>query len=86
MKIKKWFKLQKEGILVGALWGVMSLYASVGMASLPSIAWWQKVLILPTVIADKVLNTSNPYISLFAVALVGAIIGSLIDMVYKPND
>lgn len=74
-------------MLVGALWGVVSVYASLGLATLPGVALWQKFLILPVVIAGWVLPESvGGSLAIASAILVGVLIGMLVDAIYKPKE
>lgn len=84
MKIKKYLWINKEGIVLGSLWGFISPFAGLGMATLPHITFWNKLLILPALIA-KSFGVSGIEGFLLSV-IIGGLIGMSIDSLYKPNE
>ena len=82
--IKDFLMKNKEGIIVGAIWGIASPLISLGMSTLPKITIFHKLLILPTMLADYLPLEGKAV--LVATVIVGAILGMLVDVVYKPND
>jgi len=84
--VKKWLWTQKEGIGIGVVWGLISTYAALGLASLGSLSWWQIILILPSYVGNKIIGSADIGVVSFAVPIViGAIVGMLIDSLYKPE-
>lgn len=83
-KIIKWLKLQKEGALVGGLFGLMSIYMTLGLATLQSITWWQKILILPTYLT-KFIPLSGSVFAWILPIFFGMILGIIADALYKPR-
>ena len=81
--LKDFLWIQKEGIIIGMLWGLISNFAGLGMATMENVYWWHKVLILPTTISGYIPVTG---VSAFAASIIiGGFIGMLADMVYKPK-
>jgi hypothetical protein len=84
MNLKKWMLLQKEGFLVGALWGLISIPAALGLATTyTSLAWYHKLLILPVYLSNLLPNLG--IMSAAYPIFIGAIIGVIVDMFYKPD-
>ena len=78
---------QKEGVIVGALWGLLSCFASLGLATAEvHILWWQKLLIMPVYLTGLVFKINNfGWPVILVPVLIGALIGAIVDMVYKPK-
>jgi len=85
-KLLKFLRINIEGAIVGAVLGVLAVYASLGLGTLPSIALWQKIFIAPVVIAGWLLPSDvSGGVAIATAILVGIIIGVAIDAVYKPK-
>lgn len=86
--IKKWLYLQKEGILIGGLWGLLSIYASMGLAATnQSLAIWQKILLMPVWLTDLFLDNQLPGLWVLVIPIVlAAVLGAIADSIYKPRE
>ena len=85
MKFTKWLFIQKEGAACGLVYGLLSIYASLGLATLPHVAVWQKVLVAPVWISSFIVPVDGGSMWLVTPLLIGALIGIGIDAVYRPG-
>jgi len=87
--IKKWIYIQKEGLIVGALWGLISIYAALGLASQASLTWWQTILVLPAYLGNLLVgDAAIGVLSFAAPVIIGSIIGIIIDssLIVEPSN
>jgi len=84
MKIKKWLWTQKEGLILGLIYGAICPLAGLGMATLSEVHWYFKLLIFPVVIADLIpLQGIGAFILSI---IIGGLFGIIIDCLYKPKE
>lgn len=87
MNIKRFLWVQKEGTLVGGVWGLISIFASLGLATTkPELSLIDKALILPTYLANLITPVEPSWPLLLIPVLIGIIIGMIVDMLYKPKE
>lgn len=85
--IKQWLWVQKEGLVIGCAWGLISVYAALGIANQTSLSLFHIFLILPTYLGNLLVGDVNAGIFVFLVPImIGGAIGILLDMVYKPKE
>lgn len=84
MNLKKWLWTQKEGLIIGALWGVIAPFGGLGMAVYSETLWWYKFLIFPAWMAGWF--GFSPTAGFITSIIIGMIIGGLVDIFYKPKE
>ena len=86
MNIKQWLWIQKEGAVIGLGYGLMSVYAALGMANQVSLSVFEIVLIFPTYVSNMIIGDASVGVIVFIVpALIGMGIGILMDSLYRPD-
>lgn len=74
---------QRQGAIIGALWGLLSCFGALGMASSNmQLLWWQKLIIMPAYLSGILVSNDMGWPILILPILIGAGIGMLVDMVY----
>jgi hypothetical protein len=84
-KIKNWLWTQKEGIFVGFLWGGISIYTLPFYFPQLHLSFIEKIVLLPVYLTNYLVPNASAPLVYFIPPLIGAVMGMLVDMVYKPK-
>lgn len=88
MNLKHQLFILKEGLGVGAVWGLLSIYAAMGLATQADpLHLWQKILIAPVLLSGVILKGQLPSTwNIILPILLGAAGGAVFDFYYRPGE